>query len=125
MSVIDPNILNSARKIRSDYNQLVSIMGTYEKEVQSLATFYQKIASDLEEYTKNKIKEKSIKETEKFLLQKMDELDIESKKLSIKIDPVSKKIENLRDEWNTLYHVIKEKYPDISDENILKEINNS
>jgi predicted nucleic acid-binding Zn-ribbon protein len=124
MSIIDPNILKSARKMRKDYHRMSASMSIYEKEVNELSKFYLKIASDLEEFNEEKVTEVSMKDTGKFLLSKMDELDVESKKLAIKIDPIAKKIEKIKDEWNTLYAVIKEKYPSMKDDEILKEIDN-
>jgi hypothetical protein len=52
----------------------------------------------------------------------MSELEVESIKLTSKIDPINKKIENLKRDELQLYEAIKKKYPDLSDDDMKKEI---
>lgn len=120
--MIDSQFINNAKIIRSEFLSLMKSLNKYEKEVEKLAEFYQNISRELEEYNDTLRDVKNISEVQSYLIGKMNELEIESQKLTNKITPINERIEKLRNEEHILYGKIKEKYPNISDEDLVKEI---
>lgn len=124
--MIDQNFLESAKIIRREFLSLNNSLDTYQEDVKKLSDFFFKIVKDLEDYSNDEVSKiksnKDVEEVKTFLLNKLTEIETESNKLTQKIDPINRKIEKLREDEQILYKTIKLKYPDISDDDLKKEI---
>jgi hypothetical protein len=124
--MIDQNLIESAKIIRNEFISLSSLLDKYQDDAKNLSDFFYKVVKELEDYNKNEVSNiKSNKDVEGvkiYLIGKMSELEVESIKLTSKIDPINKKIENLKRDELQLYEAIKKKYPDLSDDDMKKEI---
>ncbi len=120
--MIDENLINNAILIRNEYKSLMKSLNKYEKDVQDLSKFYNKIADDMTGYKDNLKQNNDVSSVQKYLMGKMNDLEVESQKLSNKITPINERIEKLRKEEEILYNKIKEKYPIMSDVDIKNEL---
>ena len=120
--MIDKNFINNAIIIRNEFISLIKSLEKYETEAKNLSMFYNKIANEMSAYKESLDQINDVQKIQKYLLGKMNELEVESQKLSSKITPINDRIEKLRKEEEILYNKIKEKYPKLSDDEIKKEL---
>lgn len=120
--MIDKNFINNAIIIRNEFISLIKSLEKYETEAKNLSVFYNKIANEMSAYKESLDQINDVQKIQKYLLGKMNELEVESQKLSSKITPINDRIEKLRKEEEILYNKIKEKYPKLSDDEIKKEL---
>jgi predicted nucleic acid-binding Zn-ribbon protein len=122
--MIDKSYIESAKTIRKEFLELNEKLSEYQNYVKDLADSFIKIAGDIETWKDNDImKEKSVKSAGDFMLGKLDEIEQETEKLNKRVEPINKKLEKLREEENKLYKLIKERYPTLSDDQIIRQIN--
>lgn len=121
--MIDKSYIDSARSIKKEFTELSDKLSDYQNYVEQLLNNFRKIANDLEHWRKNDLmKEESVQSAGNFMISKLDEIEQETEKLNKKIDPINKKIEKLREEELKLYKLIKERYPNLTDEQIIRQI---
>ena len=120
--MIEDALIESARLIKLEFNNLNDVLSGYEEEVRKVANLFIKISEDLKDITKEISKSDTIGDIKKRVMSKMNELEIESEGISSKISNISNKLEKLKKEENDLYVVIKKRYPSMSDDDIKKEI---
>ena len=124
--MIDNQLIDNAKRIRQEYLMLMESLGKYEKDIRDLSKFLLDTTEDLKKYNKtivSKIKSKQdISEVVKYLVSKIGEIETEEIKLTYKVQDVNKKIEQLNKDEETLYLTIKSRYPNLSDDNIKKEV---
>jgi len=120
--MIDKNFINNAIIIRNEFISLIKSLEKYETEAKNLSVFYNKIANEMSAYKESLDQINDVQKIQKYLLGKMNELEVESQKLSSKITPINDRIEKLRKEEEILYNKIKGKYPKLSDDEIKKEL---
>lgn len=124
--MINIQYIESAKRIRTQYLKQVDVLNKYENDVKKLAEFLQSKASEMEEYQPNikKIKNKEdINQVSNKILEIINDIELEEKKLISKIEDVNSNIEKLRLEETILYKEIKKRYPTITDEELIREIN--
>jgi predicted nucleic acid-binding Zn-ribbon protein len=56
------------------------------------------------------------------LLKELQSIEDEEKKLHRKVEKINKELEKLKEEEEVLYKTIKERYPELTDQEIIKEI---
>jgi prefoldin subunit 5 len=120
--MIDRNYINSAIKIRQEYLDLNSKILEYDSNIKKVGQKISDISSDLENIKNNMSTYKSIDDVNKEVTKKLETLDKESKSIENWIIPMNQRMEELSKMETNLYIAIKEKYPDMTDEEIVNEI---
>jgi len=116
--MIDDIYIKEAVRIRKEYLENLSKVNVITDE-------YSKLLLDLED-VKNKldnISEKHLENvSEKQLKEMLDEIHLRTKKTFNTIKPYTQKTKELDKQQSLLYNKIKEKYPDLSDEDLYSEL---
>jgi hypothetical protein len=98
----------------------------YEKDLKKLLDFLQIKIKNLEKIKKtdsSKIKDQhQFDALLKDVISELDSIETEEKKLTSKIEKMNESLVKIRKDEETLYLVIKERYPNLSDDEIKNEI---
>jgi hypothetical protein len=122
MPKIDQFFIDSAKKIRKEFLRLNKELDKYQKDVTNLSDYFKKTATELEKYQQTLNKNMNVEKAKSYIIEKLNSVEIESKKISNKITPINEAIEKLRNEELILYKSIKQKYPTISDDDLKRII---
>lgn len=126
--MIDDLYIDAAVRIRRTYLNLTDKLEDYEKYLNSTVKLIDstllevdKLSKEIEGYknTKNVSQEEPLMK----LLDIINRLESDSKKLEEYINPLNQSIERLRSEEIELYKNIKLRYPNISDNYIITMVN--
>lgn len=126
--MIDDLYIDAAVRIRRTYLNLTDKLEDYEKYLNSTVKLIDstlrevdKLSKEIEGYknTKNVSQEEPLMK----LLNIINRLESDSKKLEEYINPLNQSIERLRSEEIELYKNIKLRYPNISDSYIIAMVN--
>jgi predicted nucleic acid-binding Zn-ribbon protein len=126
--MIDDLYIDAAVRIRRTYLNLTDKLEDYEKYLNSTVKLIDstllevdKLSKEIEGYknTKNVSQEEPLMK----LLDIINRLESDSKKLEEYINPLNQSIERLRSEEIELYKNIKLRYPNISDSYIIVMVN--
>lgn len=124
--MIDKIYIESAKSIRSEFLKLSQKLDNYQNDLSKYVSYLETASKDLENIKTNDIKtirEASDLETiSEKITKKLNEIETEEQKIIHLIKPINDRIEKLREEENYLYNQIKEKYTNLTDEQIIKEI---
>jgi chromosome segregation ATPase len=124
--MIDNQLLESAKYIRKEFLILKSELDSYQDEVKGLGEFLLKKVEELTKYKDEviqKIKTKDeIKVVTEHVLKNIQEIEDHEKTINRKVDIINKKIDKLKSDELTLYKTIKDRYPNMKDEEIKNEI---
>lgn len=121
--MIDEVYVQNARSIRAEFLRLNELLNKHEEELKKLSDIFLETSQELENYADGPIKEeKSVNDMSKFIMDKLNYLEVESNKLSQKIDPINEKIERLRRDENNLYELLIKKYSNMKEGDIVAEI---
>jgi len=124
--MIDSQLIESAKFIRKDYLSLTKNLDKYQDDVKSLGIFLLKKVDEIKKYNDDiikKIKTKDdISKVTNHILKEIQDIEDEEKKLAEKVESVNLRLEKLRSDELILYNTIKERYPNLTDEQITKEI---
>lgn len=118
--VIDEIYLKQAFEIRKDFENIILLTNTKQKEISKLKESIHKLKTELIE-NKKAIKEGEIQVMDN-IYKILDSLDFETKKLSKIINPIEEKQKELKKSEDVLYSSLKEKYPHYSDEDLKNRI---
>ena len=116
--------LQSAVNIRRQYLKISNNMELYHNKAKEVVDTLESSVKKLEEI-QEKVKTDSSMSAEKsisHILKVINDVEQEGKRLEELVDPMNKEIEKLSKEENELYRKIKEKHPDLSDEQIVKSV---
>jgi chromosome segregation ATPase len=121
--MIHQSLIDSARLIRLEYEQIQNEVLSYEAEVKKLAEDFTKGSKEVMEISKNiKLKDMSLDGIKENLLNVLSSLEEKYNLLLNKVSEMNKRMETLKkQEWD-LYELIKNKYPSLSDTEIKKQI---
>jgi Lhr-like helicase len=122
--MIDDFLLQSAVNIRRKYLKVTNNLKLYEDKAKELVSILETTISKLNELNSSNNNTTSSDDKVEGLLKILKDVDEESLRLKYIIDPINKNIEELSKEEVVLYNTIKEKYIDLSDDEIIKEIQN-
>jgi hypothetical protein len=111
--MIDQIYINEAIRIREEYLNNLIYIANEEEYIKSLS-------SDLK--TLNDEISQSEKKDEQYYRDALFEVDLMIRKATDKINPYYDKVKELDKKQRTLYNTIKDKYPDITDEQLQKDI---
>lgn len=121
--MIDRQYVESARNIKSEFTSLNKKLEIYKKELVNLSGFLENTIKELDLLTKKQVSSKTeLTNVGEQLIKKLEDVELEEKKLSSLIKPINDRIDKLREEENILYKALKQKYPNISDEELKKEL---
>ncbi len=124
--MIDKQLIESAKLIRSDYLSLTSNLDKYQVEVGNLGKFLLNKVEELKKYNDEvikKIKNKDdIAKVTSHILLEIQEIEVEEKRIAVKVESINTKLEKLKKDEMSLYQTIKDRYPNLSDDQIVKEI---
>ena len=124
--MIDHQLIESAKIIRNEFLSLSERLDKYQDDVRALGNFLQNKATELSSYSDENLKRISSKENldkvVRHILSEIESIEEEEKKLSKKVSVINDEMEKLRKDEVILYESIKDRYPDLSDEEILKEV---
>lgn len=124
--MIDKQLIESAKFIRKDYLNQATKLGKYHEDVKQLSIFLLKKVDELKKY--NDVSVKKIKNNDdlskatKHILKEIEEIEVEERKIREKVNKINLDLEKLRKDEENLYLEIKERYPNLTDEEIVKEI---
>jgi hypothetical protein len=122
--MISENLIQSALRIRRQYIKSSSNIELYHKRAKEIASILDKSIKDLDalkenmDNNKGKDPNKSLSEVVKII----KEVDDEGKRLEELMKPMNEEIEKLQKEENELFRTLKEKYPDASEKDLIKEV---
>lgn len=122
--MINEFFLQSAVNIRRQYLKISNNMELYHNKAKEVVDTLESSVKKLEEI-QEKVKTDSSMSAEKsisHILKVINDVEQEGKRLEELVDPMNKEIEKLSKEENELYRKIKEKHTDLSDEQIIKSV---
>jgi Holliday junction resolvasome RuvABC ATP-dependent DNA helicase subunit len=122
--MIEERFIKRAVEIRRDYVKITRDISVYESKAKQVLETLESTVAKLNSI-QDKIKKKIITNADdasKKIMDVLSEVEKEGERLEKMIDPLNDQIEKLRVEENELYRLIKEKYPKISDQDIVKQI---
>jgi chromosome segregation ATPase len=117
-------LLKKALNIRKEYVRITKDINVYENMVSGILKSLGKNSEELEDL-KKKIDDKKVTDVEfakSEMLKIIIDLEQEANKTGEHINKLNQNIESLRKQEIDLYSEIKEKYPNMSDDEIKKEI---
>jgi chromosome segregation ATPase len=124
--MIDKIYIESAKNIRKEFLSLSEKLDNYQSDLNKYVSYLETASVDLESIKNNDVKKmreaSDLKDITEKITKKLNEIETEEQKIIHLIRPINDRIEKLREEENYLYGQIKEKYPKLSDEEIIKEI---
>ena len=126
--MIDESYLDAAVRIRRTFMNLSIELTEYENYAKSIEKVIERALGDLEDINNSisndkKLKNVSQEEMLKKVLDILAKLEDDSNSLESKVNPINDKIEKLRKEEIQLYDVIKFKYPNIKDSELIEIVN--
>ena len=126
LKMIDEQLLESARLIRKTFIRLSNELEKYKVDIESLVEFLQEKVKILSTETTQRVK--NMKDKSELsgvtieIIKQMEDVELEEKKLKRKVSKINEDLENLRKEEEFLYKTITERYPDLTDKEIISEI---
>lgn len=122
-SFIDDYIIDSCINIRREYLILIDQYNQHSKSLSDMTETMLKICNDLESYKDTNLKkEKNIEDIQKFIFEKLSEIEKEYNIVKSKIDPINDNIEKLRKDEDVIFETLKSKYSNKSDKEIVLEV---
>ncbi len=111
---IRDEFLDTSNKLSLYEKELSGISSKIEKNIKSLLSLKEDILSTSTDLNKEEVNKK--------ILLEMELIESEGDKYSKLITPLSDKIEELHKREDALYNDIKERYPKMSDDDIITEL---
>jgi uncharacterized phage infection (PIP) family protein YhgE len=117
--MIEESIIQSAKQIRIEFITLNEKLESYENDIKKLGENFIKVSDDLKGLDG---KNESVTSLRDKVLEMLTKLEDESKSVSDKVENINKDMEKLKKRESDLYKVIKNRYPNMSDEEIKIDI---
>lgn len=118
--------IESAKNIRNEFIRLTNQLNSYEKEAAEHVIYLESKSKELQDYSENnvsKIKNKTdIGKVGEEIIKKISEIEDREQQLLRLIKPINDKIDRLKKEEEILFNQLKEKYPNLSQQEIVQEI---
>lgn len=115
--MISEIFLKSATNIRREYLKLTSDLSKYRDEIKNVESNLNKLNSELRKVDNNYTEEKV-----KKMISYFDVLESESDKILKIVEPLNSKLEKLSNDEYVLYQNICNKYPELTEEDIVTEV---
>ena len=124
--MIDKKFIDSAREIRKKYKSLYAELEMSERELKQLANFLIEKSEEFKHINENIVKKAKTKEEildiSQKLVEKLDDMESREKTMTKRIDVINNSIEKLKKEEIDLMILIREKFPDMSNDEIKQEV---
>ena len=126
--MIREDFLLRAVRIRKNYLSLTSDLDTYLSKVESVSNRLEKTVNEISEIekkhknTEGRNDKYQSEKTLKELLQVIDTIENEGKKLESIINPLNKEIEKLSKEEVELYKLIKQNHNNLTEDQIVESV---
>lgn len=124
--MIDSQLIESAKLIRKEFLRISNSLNGYHSDIKNLASFYFQKVEELKTYNTKvvkKIKSKDdLNKATTHILKEIESIEVEERKLSDKVEKLNLQLEKLNRDESILYETIKKRYPNLTDEEIVKEI---
>lgn len=124
--MIDKRYIESAKQIRSEYLRLNDELNRYQDDVKELGEFLLKKVDELKNFNDKEIKKAKTKDelsqVTKVLVNNLTEIEDKEKIIGAKVSEINKKIERLKKDEIILYNTLKEKYPEMTNEELRDEV---
>ena len=123
--MIDKKYIEGAKVLRNEYIGLNKKLQFHQKEFNDIQQVLQNYIKEFMEYEtnlKNNPNETNVEGIKKEIEIKLSNLEKELNMITSKINPISNRISKMKKEEEQLFNQIKEKYPNILDEDIINEI---
>jgi chromosome segregation ATPase len=118
--------IEGAKNIRNEFLRLSKELDSYNNKAAELVIYLENKAQELKDYSNNtvsKIKDKSdITKVGEDIIKKLSEVQDEEQKLVRLVKPINDEIDKLRVDEENLFKQIKDKYPNMTEQEIVKEI---
>jgi len=111
--MIEELYINDAKRIREEYLNNLIYIASEEDNIKSLTSDLEQIGKDIEE---------SDSKSDTFYRDALFEVEKMIKKATEKIVPYYEKIKDLDKQQRKLYNTIKDKYPNLSDDDMKNSI---
>jgi len=124
--MIDQQIIDASIKVRKRFLSIVEEINKNQDELKKMAFFLQQKMDELKriesEEFKNKPTKEEITRISEIIVKEIEDIEIAEKRLSRKFANMSEELELLQKEESVIYESIKNRYPDLSDEEIREQI---
>lgn len=124
--MIDKRYIESAKQIRSEYLRLNDELNRYQDDVKELGEFLLKKVDELKNFNDKEIKKAKTKDelsqVTKVLVNNLTEIEDKEKIIGAKVSEINKKIERLKKDEIILYNTLREKYPEMTNEELRDEV---
>jgi len=118
--------IESAKNIRNEFLRLSKQLDSYQKNSADLVIYLEKKSKELQEYSDSKISKirdkGDINKVGEYIMKELNEIEAEEQKLIRLVKPINDKIDRLKVDEANLFKQIKDKYPNLSENEIIHEI---
>ena len=124
INMIDKQYVESARNIKTEFLSLSKKLDNYKGDLEKLSNFLQDTVKELQNITEKKVTSKDdLTDMANKLVKKLQDVELEEIKITNLVKPINDRIEKLREEENILYKSLKVKYPNMTDDDMKRELN--
>jgi len=124
--MMDLQYVESAKYIRSEFLSLNKELSAHEEDLRKLSDFLFKKIDELKDYRDTVISKMKTREDlttiTAHLMKEIVSIEDEEKRINSKVDKLNVKLEKLKESEKNLFSSIRDRYPDMSDDQIRKEI---
>lgn len=124
--MIDEQLVQGAVIIRKTFLRLKKELNTYQKDVSDMVNFLKEKIKIIEQIKKNELKNlksrDEVSEVTRKIVSEIEQIEIEEKRLQSKIKKINVEMEKLSKDEGILYNTIKGRYPELTDEEIIRQI---
>ena len=123
--MIDSKYLESGLRIKKESEKALLLINKEEKKLKDINEKLVNITKELEEMGKDIEKKYNSPEDAKIdIFKKLNDIEVQSARLNKALEPLNKKMESLRKEEDHLWNTVKERYPNMEEDDIVKEFQN-
>ncbi|NBP56404.1 hypothetical protein EBU71_07705 [bacterium] len=119
--MIDEHFIRSAVEIRKEWVKLIRSLDSHQEQVEKAQKIIADKKADIDAFSKKDLKLKDV-QVKEFVEKIFNEIEHQAIIIESRIKPLNDDIEKLKKEELRLYHKIKTNYPELTDEDIKKEI---
>lgn len=124
--MIDKQFLESAKYIRSEYLSLDSQLTKHQEDLRKLYDFLNSKSAEIKEYSENFVKKMKtnddLNRVVSHILKEINNIEDEEKKINTRVEKINLKMDKLRESEKILMSSIRERHPELTVEEIRKEI---
>ena len=118
---IDERFLKTGLRIQNDAINALSLLSKEEDKLRSINEKLLSVTTELQGIKDKSMNYDSPESMKDDVFKQLQDIEVQSQILNKVIDPLNKKMERLRKEEEILWETIKEKYPNMEEENIVKQ----